>query len=87
KGATAYANPDYVFDSNYKMMNFKDLKQYVAKNKHLPNMPSTAQLKKEGVKLYEQNRLVLEKLEEAYLYIIKLEDRVAKLETEVKRAK
>ncbi len=87
KGATAYNNPDYVFNTDYKIMNIGELKKYLVKNKHLPNMPSTQQVKKDGVKLYEQNRLMLEKLEEAYLYIIKLEERVVKLESEAKITK
>ncbi|MDD2752331.1 MAG: hypothetical protein PHN59_04300 [Candidatus Omnitrophica bacterium] len=87
RGATAYSNPDYVFNPDYKIMSLGDLKKYVSKNKHLPNFPSTQQVKKEGIRLYEQNRLMLEKLEEAYLYIIKLEDRVSKLESEVKAGK
>ena len=53
---------------------------FVGTKKHLPNMPSTEDVKKEGVKLFEQNRLLHEKLEEAYLYIFQLEERMSKLE-------
>lgn len=76
--------PDYVFEPDYKLMAIKELKNYLAKNKHLPNIPSAKEVKKDGVKIFEQNRLMLEKLEEAYLYIIKLEERVVKLESETK---
>ena len=58
----------------------KELKEFIAEKRHLPNMPSTEEVRKEGVKMFEQNRLMLEKLEEAYLYIFELEERIAKLE-------
>ncbi|MBU0549284.1 MAG: hypothetical protein KJ838_03060 [Candidatus Omnitrophica bacterium] len=72
--------PDYVFEPGYKLMSIKELKQFVLENKHLPNMQSREEVKKEGIKIFEQNRLMMEKLEEAYLYIIELQDRVNKLE-------
>lgn len=81
KNGVIYNNPDYVFEPDYKMMSFEELKNYLEEKRHLPNMPSTEEVRREGVKLFEQNRLLLEKLEEAYLYILKLEERISKLET------
>ena len=72
--------PDYVFEPGYNLMSITELKNYVFENRHLPNMPSAKDIKKEGVKLFEQNRLLLEKLEEAYLHIFQLEERISKLE-------
>ncbi len=43
-------------------------------------MPSTAEVRRDGVKIFEQNRLVLEKLEEAYLYILRQEETISRLE-------
>jgi len=80
-GATVYAYPDYVFAPGYATLPLPELKKFIAHKKHLPNLPSTEEVKKEGVKIFEQNRLILEKLEEAYLYIIQLEERITKLET------
>jgi hypothetical protein len=45
-------------------------------------MPSAEEVKEEGVKLFEQNRLLLEKLEESYLYVVELQKRIAELEDE-----
>lgn len=84
KSGTAYTNPDYVFEDDYNMLSLQELKTFVKKNKHLPGMPSTQEVKDAGVKIFEQNRLTLEKLEEAYLYILELEERIAKLEEKVK---
>jgi len=80
KNGTAYNHPDYVFEPGYELMPLKELKGYITENQHLPNMPSTEEVRKEGIKIFEQNRLLLEKLEEAYLYIIELEERIATLE-------
>ena len=80
KNGTAYPNPDYVFEKDYKLLNLDELQGFVLANKHLPGMPSTEEISKDGIKLFEQNRLTLEKLEEAYLYIFQLEERIKKLE-------
>jgi hypothetical protein len=81
QNGSAYLHPDYVFEPGYELMSLAELSDFVAAKKHLPGMPSAEEVKKDGVKLFEQNRLLLEKLEEAYLYIIELQNRVAKLET------
>jgi hypothetical protein len=83
QGGFAYNFPDYVFEPGYELMPLTELSDFVAAKKHLPGMPSAEEVKKEGVKLFEQNRLLVEKLEEAYLYIIELQNRVAKLESAV----
>ena len=80
KNGTAYANPDYVFEPDYERLSLDELKSFLVKHKHLPGMPSTAEVKEDGVQIFEQNRLVLEKLEEAYLYILDLEKRLSALE-------
>ncbi|MDP2911219.1 MAG: hypothetical protein Q8N76_02670 [Candidatus Omnitrophota bacterium] len=72
--------PDYVFEPGYKLMPVLDVAGYITEHKHLPGLPSAGEVKSEGIKIFEQNKLLLEKLEEAYLYIIDLEKRVRKLE-------
>jgi hypothetical protein len=81
KNGSAYNHPDYVFEPEYELISLAELEDYLAQNKHLPGMPSAQEVREEGVKLFEQNRLLLEKLEESYLYIAELQNRVAKLET------
>jgi hypothetical protein len=83
KNGNAYNNPDYVFEPDYELMNMLDLKQYVDTNKHLPNVPSTAEIVQNGVSLFQQSRLQLEKIEESYLYIFGLDNRVTNIETKL----
>lgn len=66
---------DYVFDKNYKPMPLADVEKYIQKNKHLPEIPSEADVKKDGVDLLEMNVALLKKVEELYLYVIELEKR------------
>ncbi len=82
RNGSVYNHPDYVFEPGYELMPLGDLREYVSENQCLPGMPSAKQVQEEGVKLFEQNRLLLEKLEEAYLYILTLEERIKHLENE-----
>jgi hypothetical protein len=66
-----YANwPDYVFKPKYALMPLTDVKSYIDKNHHLPDMPSAAQVEKDGLNLGEINKLLLKKVEELTLYLI-----------------
>jgi hypothetical protein len=76
--------PDYVFDKNYKLNILENLEQSILTYHHLPNVPAAADIEKNGVNLGELNRLQFEKIEELTLYIIELEKRLKKLETEKK---
>jgi hypothetical protein len=72
--------PDYVFDDQYKKLSLDELEKYVAVNKHLPNIPSAADIEKDGQQLGEVQRKMLEKIEELNLYIIELNNKIKALE-------
>ncbi len=67
---------DYVFEKDYKLMPLSDVESFVIKNKHLPGVPSEAEVKKEGVDMTEMNIQLLQKLEELYLHTIELQKRL-----------
>ena len=72
--------PDYVFKADYKLMSLKDLKTFVEKNNHLPNVKSEAEFKKEGTySLGEMNMKLLEKVEELTLYVLDLQAQIDEL--------
>jgi hypothetical protein len=82
KYTTTFNNiPDYVFEPNYMLLSFADLRNYIVTNKHLPNIPSANQFAETGVDLGELNRLLLEKVEELTLYMLQLEDRLNAVES------
>lgn len=72
---------DYVFSKDYKLMELNELKDYIRKNNHLPNIASAKKLENEGLPLAEMQKLQMEKIEELYLYIIKLDDEIKKLKS------
>jgi hypothetical protein len=75
--------PDYVFDSKYKLRSLYNLENYINQNKHLPGIPSAAEVeKKGGIELGQLNTKLLEKVEELTLYIIEINKKVERLEKE-----
>ena len=81
KDGTNYTHPDYVFEDDYKLMSLEELKNYVKKNKCMPNVISAEDVKKNnGYNLDELLIQMLEKIEEQTLYIFQLEERIADIE-------
>jgi hypothetical protein len=80
--------PDYVFDPNYKLPSLVELEKYIKENRHLPEVPSAAEVTNEGMSLNGMTELLLKKVEELTLYLIEmkkeneaLKERLEKLET------
>lgn len=71
---------DYVFDENYILPDLTELEAFVKENKHLPNIPSEAEVIENGIDIAEMNALLLEKIEELTLIIIEQDKRLSELE-------
>lgn len=76
--------PDYVFYPNYKLQPLSEIEKFIAKNYHLPDMPSTTEVKKNGLEVGKITNILVQKVEELTLYIIELNKKIEKLETENK---
>jgi trimeric autotransporter adhesin len=74
---------DYVFAKDYKLMPLAEVEQFVKINKHLPNVPSAAEMVKEGNDLGKTDAKLLEKIEELTLYIIEMEKKIGLLEKKI----
>jgi hypothetical protein len=61
---------DYVFDKKYQLMPLSKVENYIQQNRHLPGIPSAAEVVKEGIDLAEMNAKLLAKVEELTLYIM-----------------
>ncbi|MFH0943094.1 MAG: helix-turn-helix domain-containing protein [Candidatus Beckwithbacteria bacterium] len=72
--------PDYVFEPDYPLLSPVDLADYVHIQKHLPGVPSSAEIRQNGLNLSQTLLLVLAKTEENVLYLLDLYDRVTTLE-------
>ena len=67
---------DYVFNDNYKLPKLAEVENYIKLNKHLPEIPTTAEIEKNGIDLGEMDAKLLKKIEELTLYIIEQDKRI-----------
>jgi hypothetical protein len=61
---------DYVFDEEYELRSLTEVEAYIKINQHLPEVPTEAEVKANGINLAEMNVLLLKKVEELTLYLI-----------------
>ena len=73
--------PDFVFGKDYKLPTLTEVEHFIAKNNHLPNVPSAADIEANGVNLGEMNAILIQKVEELTLYVIQLEKRLSEVES------
>lgn len=71
---------DYVFDEKYKLKPLKEVENFIVQNKHLPGIPSAAEVEKYGLHLGDTQKRMMEKIEELMLYVIQLNKRIEELE-------
>ncbi len=79
--------PDYVFEKKYKLGTLNELENYIKKNKHLPEVPSAAELERDGMAVGEMNKLLLKKIEELTLHLIAQEKIIRKQQTDIDELK
>lgn len=83
KVVTNIEAPDYVFEPDYKMLPLTEVEKYVKENRHLPEIPSAKQIKRDGLDLAEMNLLLLKKVEELTLHQIDLLKELQQLKSEL----
>jgi len=83
--ATALNVPDFVFEPDYELMPLDDLAAFVAREKHLPNVPSASEIKADGLNLGELQMRLLEKVEELTLYALKQNEELEQVKQESAR--
>jgi hypothetical protein len=67
------ANPaDFVFEEDYNLRSLNEVEKYIRENKHLPEIPSAAQMESQGVSVGDMQGKLLQKIEELTLYVIDL---------------
>jgi hypothetical protein len=80
-GTTFWA--DFVFDKDYKLRPLSEVESYIKINQHLPEIPSTSEVRKDGIDLAQTQALLLQKVEELTLYMIEQDKKIKKLESKV----
>ncbi|MBC7889223.1 MAG: hypothetical protein H7Z13_15205 [Ferruginibacter sp.] len=65
--------PDYVFDDAYPLPSLESLETKVMATKHLPGIPSASDVKaQQGIELGDMQKRLLEKIEEMYRYMFRM---------------
>jgi len=82
---------DFVFDPDYNLMPIAEIEAFVKQNHHLPEVPSAAEMQKNGLELGKMNMLLLQKIEELTLLMIEMkkenDSEIELLKTEIKLLK
>ena len=66
-----YANwADFVFEEKYSLQPLEELERFIKSNKHLPDVPTAAEVEKDGIDLGSNQTILLQKIEELTLYTI-----------------
>ncbi len=74
---------DYVFDEAYELPTLEKIAAFIKANKHLPNIPSEAEVRKNGYSMHQLNRGFLKTIEELTLHTIRQEEKINILETKI----
>jgi len=77
--------PDYVFASSYQKKSLYQLEDYILQHRHLPNIPSAAEVEQNGLLLGDMQKRMMEKVEELTLYLIELKKENDQLKKRVKK--
>lgn len=87
KTSTQWGWPDFVFEKNYKLRSLEEVKAFVEENKHLPEVPSTAEVTENGIDLGRMDAVLLQKIEELTLYLIKVNEENKELKNQMAELK
>ncbi|SCY78143.1 hypothetical protein SAMN02927916_3354 [Flavobacterium anhuiense] len=84
---TVDAGADFVFDKDYNLPSLESVDKFIKENKHLPEIASAEEMKKDGINLSEMNIKLLQKVEELTLYLIQQEKKNQKQSEEIEESK
>ncbi len=78
---------DFVFYDDYKLRPLEEVESFIAKNNHLPEIPSEDEVTKNGIDIGEMNAKLLQKIEELTLYMIEQNKQNQAQQTEIEELK
>jgi hypothetical protein len=70
---------DYVFHPDYKLRTLEEVETHINTHGHLPDVPNAQTVEENGIGVGEMNAILLKKIEELTLYVIKLQKQVDEL--------
>ena len=78
---------DFVFAGDYELLSLTELESFINANKHLPNVPSEAEVLENGLDIANMQAIQQQKIEELTLYIIQLKKEMDDLKEEMELLK
>lgn len=78
---------DFVFADDYALPKLQEVEAFIKKNKHLPEIPSAAEMEANGLHLAEMNIKLLQKVEELTLYLIEQEKEMKRMKDKINQLK
>lgn len=85
-GSPADTFPDYVFASDYALMPLQELQSFISQKRHLPGIPSAAEVGQNGLNMTEFQVQLLKKLEELTLYTLQQQAQIDALSAQLENA-
>lgn len=85
--STASTWPDYVFKNDYQVPTLVETEKFIKENGHLPEVPKAETVEKEGYSLNEMDKILLKKVEEITLHLIKKDKEIIKQQDEIDNLK
>jgi len=76
---------DYVFEKEYKLKSLSEIEAFVKQHKHLPEVPSAEEFKKNGYKVGQMDDLLLRKIEELTLLLIEQNKEIELLKSKLNK--
>ena len=76
---------DKVFNSIYKLKTLDEIDMFIKNNNHLPDVSSEKDVKENGINLAQMNAILLQKIEELTLLMIKQNKTIKNLDTKVNK--
>jgi hypothetical protein len=74
--------PDFVFNKNYSLMPLNERKNWIFEHSHMPYMKSEAEIQENGAPVFETLKGTVQNVEEIYLYLFEINERLEKIEAE-----
>jgi len=78
---------DWVFKEDYELKPLAEVEKYIKENKHLPEIPSADDFRKNDMKVSEMTNKLLQKIEELTLYTIAQDKELKNLKLSNKKLK
>jgi hypothetical protein len=77
--------PDYVFAPGYPLMPLDELETAIARDGRLPGVAPAVEIERSGISLGATQKLMMEKIEELTLYVIRQNKQIAQQAAEIER--